>query len=1501
MSDEERLEWAEALGFGAALDSRLYDRGALAAMAEREGLDAQVAKLTELQMPPGLTTMDKAADLRKEVADFWTVTSAGLLEDGNTNTLGAKKPLTLARLVEQLQSFVVLVPEQRDSLHRLAQRLIVTHKMNDAVRIEQEFSAVKKKIREQSAHAAAAAKSTTSTAASALVQAAFADDISDGGDGMRHSAATREVQYDPSVELSMFFLSSMLACTKAGQNIKPQKLQPLLEHLEQILAASSFFGEWSPPPSMPPHLDVNLVGATARSPTGTSRGTERVSPIHKDVRSAWISTPPRLVDDPECAVLWSVAFDVPAPVAVCEVSVTFLCAGHATLDQYSEIQSSDVVFPLRAELRLGVSDVTFLCAGHATLAACSWSAPEGQESQAVMQAKNYSKMLTVTFTIEGGRTASMLELALFPGTRMQRIAHAAAKGTCPRGRIAVCDVSVKCKSDSTRLPVPRDRRKTIGDLNAWIQSVVASDDLLPSTAALRCQFLTVESSGCLSSVLCLVQCLIADDSLDGLLASGMLADAEGVLGPLCHGLVASGKYVQSGTATAELKSALEEYKYHSAKKEGGSDVSPFVAKCIQMALGHNPGTGNALVQCLRKAQTGHAVAITLMQTVARMGCAHMMSRDNVLERKYCIECEPEMIERSNAILGVCLRRCRRFVRQKKRVTAHAYSDLARETLYVLGACMRRFDQSGVKREDTRLFGKRADDAMLALRATLETFLDEGSVHESTRHAAAGVMDTGFELVYSSSTQRVSMVADLFKRYAENPFPEDSGSHMLLLHVFYRLRRVGGSVSMLPSPQAAFDHNQLNDAVVPLQSWLRMLKPNKARRGRKLSGSLLSGGVQIDAASMAAGLLSSIFRHLCVTIGGRIERTARIGDGGVLEVPVLNLLDRGAGGRSGSSSSDGSFSRDASYRSVSEESQGGGAGESKRQILTPAADAYRRSTTSTNPLAGLVEGVIRRAEQRTTVSQGSGQTAAAQTSAVPAPAPAEPELTDDLRGLITAGLVTRAQALEMMGYSAPAVAPALVSGPPRAASAGSDISFVQVNRRFPRHDKPVVRGDGNDNVQFIMTNEFHTFVAPELAVNSGKWFFEIRVDSDLSAHSAPQFGWADPARFDPHTRVGGTGDDAHSYAIDATRTCYFHKTQSTWLGGSGYSRYQFKKGAIVTCSVDLKSASQGGYGSIFFHVNGNRCPTPPVAFRKIKAGTYLVPAISMSKGSVTVRCGGKPYMLSQAASSWRQGCKFLMLSRGALSLSVGSLSEDNLGRTCDEWKVVSRAGVAYRNSPSMGDRWTIMRGPHFGDHVKALERCGLMNNWIKTHVPGRVDLGYKYLPIKKNREIILEIVPSSSSSRPNSDLVQETQGQAQPLESTCTMTQINPHIRGAPAISSVRDAKGNIVCSLKLDHGLGFKTYALDSVGLKTGKFYYEVEICKNGGKPIESRGWYPQLGWIDAELFRMQDSNSGVGDDAGCSWGVDGERKKYWANRKNTAFQNTFKCKTGTVVGCYIS
>ena len=161
-------------------------------------------------------------------------------------------------------------------------------------------------------------------------------------------------------------------------------------------------------------------------------------------------------------------------------------------------------------------------------------------------------MLTVSFRLEGGRTASMLELALFPGTRMERMARDGNQGNCPRGHIAICYVSVKCKSDSMQLPVPRDRRKTICDLNEWMHSIADSGQPLLVKAALRCQFFAVESSGCLSSALCLVQSLIENESTD----TTIVRDASAGIRRFGAALQWNGSFYQSKTENHSESSLL---------------------------------------------------------------------------------------------------------------------------------------------------------------------------------------------------------------------------------------------------------------------------------------------------------------------------------------------------------------------------------------------------------------------------------------------------------------------------------------------------------------------------------------------------------------------------------------------------------------------------------------------------------------------------------------------------------------------------------------------------------------------------------------------------------------------------------------------------------------------------------------------------------------------------------------------------------------------------------
>ena len=107
----------------------------------------------------------------------------------------------------------------------------------------------------------------------------------------------------------------------------------------------------------------------------------------------------------------------------------------------------------------------------------------------------------------------------------------------------------------------------------------------------------------------------------------------------------------------------------------------------------------------------------------------MVSQDNILERKYCIECDPEMVERINSILIKCLEKCQNSYRQKRRITADSFSHLARETLTFLCVCT-AFSSRGYEGK-THVFTGSADNAMISLRSTLETLLDDRCLH---RHA-----------------------------------------------------------------------------------------------------------------------------------------------------------------------------------------------------------------------------------------------------------------------------------------------------------------------------------------------------------------------------------------------------------------------------------------------------------------------------------------------------------------------------------------------------------------------------------------------------------------------------------------------------------------------------------------------------------------------------------------------------------------------------------------------
>ena len=303
--------WAPTVDYGAVLDSAgVYDDKIVKELLTKLNLLSQVEQLSTLHLPSGAPTKQQAAEYRDTARDFWTVTSAGVLEDGNTSTLGAVKPQSIARLVESLQSFVVASEGQKIMSKKIAGRMIVTHKLNDAIRAERE-----------------------------MVQQASTTDL----EGSKIKLAKgKEVEYQASLELGMFFLSSLLSCTKNGNNILAEELEDLLLSLNELFDPSdpTFFSEWSPSPALPPTLPVHLIALSARSNTGTARGTERGSPAFLDSGTAWVSL---VSDRPSASVpTWEVCFDVHAPVNVSRVVVHCLDQYHPTLNKYEDVKANNV-------------------------------------------------------------------------------------------------------------------------------------------------------------------------------------------------------------------------------------------------------------------------------------------------------------------------------------------------------------------------------------------------------------------------------------------------------------------------------------------------------------------------------------------------------------------------------------------------------------------------------------------------------------------------------------------------------------------------------------------------------------------------------------------------------------------------------------------------------------------------------------------------------------------------------------------------------------------------------------------------------------------------------------------------------------------------------------------------------------------------------------------------------------------------------------------------------
>ena len=573
---DDTHQWAPSTGYGAVLDNDPYDQHLIQTLITRLGLQPQVEQLSELHLPPGAPTRQQAAENRDIALDFWTVTSAGVLEDGNTSTLGAVKPQSIARLVESLQSFVVASDEQAQISRTIAQRLIVTHKLNDAVRVERELASRNQESSQ-----------------------------------FQQAVEGKEVDYEPSTELGMFFLSSLLACTKSGSNIEQGQLKVLLDAIQELFDPSdpSFFREWSPPPALPPHLPVNTIASTTRSETGTARGTERASPVYQDVGTAWVSC---ASDRSDNAVTWGVCFDVTTPVPISTVCVKCLNTLHPTLNKYDEIESKNIDQPLEMHLCLGTSNNNIIKLD---------VSPTVNRTHAGMSIG----FVEYVFQLDG-RSASQMRLELIMQDNKQ---------------VALSSVQVSSCSNASELPVPRDRRKTIEDLNTWIHSIVhavrktvpndnegegegegegqdptkwakkrtarsspgstsGSIDNGPAlhvVDALRCQAAVAIRSGALGSLLCLCECLLEADEIENDSKQRSYAGNDvpppfemstfmDVKAPFCYWLIER-LSIASISQMNSHRTRLEEILQHHTQEESkgrSSMLTVFDESCISFGL-----------------------------------------------------------------------------------------------------------------------------------------------------------------------------------------------------------------------------------------------------------------------------------------------------------------------------------------------------------------------------------------------------------------------------------------------------------------------------------------------------------------------------------------------------------------------------------------------------------------------------------------------------------------------------------------------------------------------------------------------------------------------------------------------------------------------------------------------------------------------------------------------------------------------------------------------------
>jgi len=301
-----------------------------------------------------------------------------------------------------------------------------------------------------------------------------------------------------------------------------------------------------------------------------------------------------------------------------------------------------------------------------------------------------------------GRTASQLRLELSMESNEKQV--------------AVSSVLVEASSEgATKVPIERDRRKTVEDLNKWIQSIVVAgripfDVVLPGSSnsqvrqehvlnAVRCQAAVTIRSCSLGSLLCLCECLMTmDDFISTKDFQSFMSSAptKKWVQHLSQGLCKTATRQQASQKDV-LKRAS---KYHAGLMKRGvpSKLTPFESECITVGLRSISSTAwkddqRFMIHVWSTASSGTTVAEKLLETVSAMACLHTISEDNVLEREYCLEFHPEIFSRLNNLLVLCEKLCE--TNKRKKVTLTKFTDMTYHLLLILGSCFQRHSKSNI--------------------------------------------------------------------------------------------------------------------------------------------------------------------------------------------------------------------------------------------------------------------------------------------------------------------------------------------------------------------------------------------------------------------------------------------------------------------------------------------------------------------------------------------------------------------------------------------------------------------------------------------------------------------------------------------------------------------------------------------------------------------------------------------------------------------------------------